>query len=55
MYVYKTYNFVTKDSCNIPHTLPGRAQSECNSFPAMQQILGGHKFKDDRKMKVGTR
>jgi len=34
---------------------PGRAQNEYNSFPTTQQILGGHKFKDDRKMKVGTR
>jgi len=34
---------------------PGRAQSEYNSFPAMQQILGGHKFKDGRMLKFGTR
>ena len=34
---------------------PGRAPSEYNSFPAMQQILGGHNFKDDLKVKVGTR
>ena len=34
---------------------PGRAPSEYNSFPAMQQILGGHNFKDDLKVKVWTR
>jgi hypothetical protein len=37
-----------------PYT-PDRAPSDYNSFPAIKQILGGYKFKDDRKVKVGTR